>query len=149
MAETRLDSQMAEPSVIVAKAKFSFEGKNNDELSFSKNDMITITQQIEGGWWEGTINGKTGWFPANYASIITEKDKLMRSKSVPNASALANGINASNGISVSGDVVNSNASRSQFRAEIMRDFIRSEEAYVASVQRTHEELLLPIRAAGM
>ncbi|KAK6055953.1 SH3 domain protein [Cooperia oncophora] len=82
MAETRLDSQMAEPS-----------------LSFSKNDMITITQQIEGGWWEGTINGKTGWFPANYASIITEKDKLMRSKSVPNASALANGINASNGIS--------------------------------------------------
>ncbi|KAK6058563.1 hypothetical protein COOONC_03867 [Cooperia oncophora] len=31
----------------------------------------------------------------------------------------------------------------------MRDFIRSEEAYVASVQRTHEELLLPIRAAGI
>ncbi|XGW33471.1 hypothetical protein V3C99_017692 [Haemonchus contortus] len=149
MAETRLDSQMAEPSVIVAKAKFSFEGKNNDELSFSKNDMITITQQIEGGWWEGTINGKTGWFPANYASIITEKDKLMRSKSVPNATALANGVNAANGIPVSGDVVNSNTSRSQFRAEIMRDFIRSEEAYVVSVQKTHEELLLPIRAAGI
>ncbi|KAK5984724.1 Rho guanine nucleotide exchange factor 7 [Trichostrongylus colubriformis] len=149
MAETRVDSLLAEPTVIVAKAKFSFEGKNNDELSFSKNDMITITQQIEGGWWEGTINGKTGWFPANYASIITEKDKLMRSKSVPNATALANGINAANGISVSGDVVNSNASRSQFRAEIMRDFIRSEEAYVSSVQRTHEELLLPIRASGI
>ncbi|KAK6032928.1 SH3 domain protein [Ostertagia ostertagi] len=168
MAETRVDSQLAEPSVVVAKAKFSFEGKNNDELSFSKNDMITVTQQIEGGWWEGTINGKTGWFPANYATIITEKgvcisyfwigiashvyttlDKLMRSKSVPNASALANGINASNGIAVSGDVVNSNASRSQFRAEIMRDFIRSEEAYVASVQRTYEDLLLPIRAAGI
>ncbi|PIO67315.1 SH3 domain protein [Teladorsagia circumcincta] len=123
MAETRVDSQLAEPSVVVAKAKYSFEGKNNDELSFSKNDMITVTQQIEGGWWEGTINGKTGWFPANYATIITEK--------------------------VSGDVVNSNASRSQFRAEIMRDFIRSEEAYVASVQKTYEDLLLPIRAAGI
>ncbi|VDO71758.1 unnamed protein product [Heligmosomoides polygyrus] len=58
---------------MVAKAKFSFEGKNNDELSFNRNDMITITQQIEGGWWEGTINGKTGWFPANYACIISEK----------------------------------------------------------------------------
>ncbi|WKY16744.1 hypothetical protein Q1695_001397 [Nippostrongylus brasiliensis] len=149
MAETGLDSQPIEPVVVVAKAKFSFEGKNNDELSFNKNDMITITQQLDGGWWEGTINGKTGWFPANYASIITEKDKLMRSKSVPNATALVNGVNSANGITVSGDVVNSNASRSQFRAEIMRDFLRNEEAYVASVQRTHEELLLPIRAAGI
>ncbi|EPB76747.1 hypothetical protein ANCCEY_04183 [Ancylostoma ceylanicum] len=73
----------------------------------------------------------------------------MRSKSVPNAAALANGVNAANGIAVSGDVVSSNAARSQFRAEIMRDFIRSEDAYVASVQRTHEELLLPIRAAAI
>jgi Rho guanine nucleotide exchange factor 7 len=33
---------------------------------FGKGDIITLTQQIEGGWWEGTIGGKTGWFPSNY-----------------------------------------------------------------------------------
>ena len=28
--------------------------------------MITITQTDEGGWWEGTLHDKTGWFPSNY-----------------------------------------------------------------------------------
>lgn len=144
-----VDNRYQEPSVVVAKAKFNFEGKNNDELTFFKNDMITVTQQIEGGWWEGTINGKTGWFPANYASVITEKDKLMRSRSVPNAAALANGVSFSNGVPVCRDLMNSNVSRTQFRLEIIRDFIRAEEDYVASVHRTHEELLLPIRAAAI
>ncbi|WAR28682.1 ARHG6-like protein [Mya arenaria] len=35
------------------KALYNFKGANNDEA-------------IEGGWWEGTLNGKTGWFPSNY-----------------------------------------------------------------------------------
>ncbi|VDM55176.1 unnamed protein product [Angiostrongylus costaricensis] len=118
-----VNNQYSEPSVVVAKAKFNFEGKNNDELTFFKNDMITVTQQVEGGWWEGTINGKTGWFPANYACVITEK--------------------------VCGDVVNSNAARTQFRLEIIRDFIRAEKDYVASVHGTHQELLLPIRRAAI
>lgn len=149
MTEIRTGGQAVDSAVMVAKAKFSFEGKNNDELSFNRNDMITITQQIEGGWWEGTINGKTGWFPANYACIISEKDKLMRSKSVPNATTLANGVNTTNGLPVGCDSVSSSASRLKFRAEIMRDFILSEDTYVGSVQRTYDDLLLPIRAAGI
>lgn len=28
--------------------------------------MITVTQVEEGGWWEGTLKEKTGWFPCNY-----------------------------------------------------------------------------------
>ncbi|XP_050584488.1 rho guanine nucleotide exchange factor 7 [Bombus affinis] len=47
-------------------ALFSFKGKNNDELCFKKGDVITITQIDEGGWWEGTLHDKTGWFPSNY-----------------------------------------------------------------------------------
>ncbi|XP_076245799.1 rho-type guanine nucleotide exchange factor isoform X2 [Calliopsis andreniformis] len=47
-------------------AIFPFRGKNNDELCFKKGDVITITQTDEEGWWEGTLNDKTGWFPSNY-----------------------------------------------------------------------------------
>ncbi|XP_052214529.1 rho guanine nucleotide exchange factor 7-like isoform X3 [Dreissena polymorpha] len=48
------------------KALYNFKGANNDELCFTKGDIITVTQAIDGGWWEGTLHGKTGWFPSNY-----------------------------------------------------------------------------------
>jgi len=52
----------------LVKAKYTFKATNNDELSFQKGDLVTITQQEEGGWWEGTLDGKTGWFPSNYVT---------------------------------------------------------------------------------
>lgn len=54
----------------MVKARFNFKQNNEDELSFSKGDMIVVTRQEEGGWWEGTLNGKTGWFPSNYVREI-------------------------------------------------------------------------------
>lgn len=55
---------------LTVKARFNFKQNNEDELSFSKGDMIVVTRQEEGGWWEGTLNGKTGWFPSNYVREI-------------------------------------------------------------------------------
>ncbi len=44
------------------------------QLSFAKNDIIIITQApADGGWWEGTLDGKTGWFPSNYVEQIVQK----------------------------------------------------------------------------
>ena len=40
------------------------------QLSFQKGDVITVTQSIEGGWWEGTLRGVTGWFPSNYVREV-------------------------------------------------------------------------------
>lgn len=38
-------------------------------------DMIcricVLMQVVDGGWWEGTINGKYGWFPSNYVQEIS------------------------------------------------------------------------------
>lgn len=51
---------------VVVRARFAFQQTNEDELSFSKGDIITVHQQEDGGWWEGTLNGKSGWFPSNY-----------------------------------------------------------------------------------
>uniref|UniRef100_A0A8C4IU88 Osteoclast-stimulating factor 1 n=1 Tax=Dicentrarchus labrax TaxID=13489 RepID=A0A8C4IU88_DICLA len=50
----------------LVKARFPFQQTNEDELSFSKGDIISVSRQEDGGWWEGSLNGKSGWFPSNY-----------------------------------------------------------------------------------
>lgn len=51
---------------LLVKARFAFQQTNEDELSFSKGDIISVSRQEDGGWWEGSFNGKSGWFPSNY-----------------------------------------------------------------------------------
>jgi len=47
-------------------AQFDYDAQTDDELSFKEGDSIVIVQKDPGGWWEGQINGKRGWIPANY-----------------------------------------------------------------------------------
>lgn len=55
------------------QAKFQFVGSNDDELSFNKRDVFVVTKQDDGGWWEGTLDGKIGWFPNNYVTLISSE----------------------------------------------------------------------------
>uniref|UniRef100_A0A6Q2YKW0 Osteoclast-stimulating factor 1 n=1 Tax=Esox lucius TaxID=8010 RepID=A0A6Q2YKW0_ESOLU len=64
-------SESVGPSVLV-KAKFAFQQTNEDELSFNKGDIISVSRQENGGWWEGSLNGKTGWFPSNYVKEVLQ-----------------------------------------------------------------------------
>ncbi|XP_035524727.1 rho guanine nucleotide exchange factor 6 isoform X2 [Morone saxatilis] len=64
----------------MVKARFNFKQNNEDELSFNKGDMILVTRQEEGGWWEGSLNGKTGWFPSNYVREIKPCEKPVSPK---------------------------------------------------------------------
>uniref|UniRef100_A0A3B3QTT9 Rac/Cdc42 guanine nucleotide exchange factor 6 n=1 Tax=Paramormyrops kingsleyae TaxID=1676925 RepID=A0A3B3QTT9_9TELE len=65
---------------LVVKARFNFKQNNEDELSFNKGELINVTRQEEGGWWEGTLNGKTGWFPSNYVREVKPSEKPMSPK---------------------------------------------------------------------
>uniref|UniRef100_A0A667XFE4 Rac/Cdc42 guanine nucleotide exchange factor 6 n=1 Tax=Myripristis murdjan TaxID=586833 RepID=A0A667XFE4_9TELE len=65
---------------LIVKARFNFKQNNEDELSFTKGELIVVTRQEEGGWWEGTLNGKTGWFPSNYVREIKPCDKPVSPK---------------------------------------------------------------------
>ncbi|XP_026883745.2 rho guanine nucleotide exchange factor 7a isoform X4 [Electrophorus electricus] len=74
-----LDMTENSTTQLVVKARFNFQQTNEDELSFAKGDIIGVTRMEEGGWWEGTLGGKTGWFPSNYVREV--KDKQVSPKS--------------------------------------------------------------------
>ncbi|XP_037326789.2 rho guanine nucleotide exchange factor 7b isoform X2 [Pungitius pungitius] len=59
------------------RARFTFQQTNEDELSFSKGDIISVSRQEEGGWWEGSFNGSSGWFPSNYVRELKGSDKTL------------------------------------------------------------------------
>ncbi|XP_048174946.1 rho guanine nucleotide exchange factor 6 isoform X2 [Corvus hawaiiensis] len=67
---------------LVVKARFNFKQTNEDELSVNKGDIIYVTRVEEGGWWEGTLNGKTGWFPSNYVREVKSTDKPLSPKAL-------------------------------------------------------------------
>ncbi|XP_061103675.1 rho guanine nucleotide exchange factor 6 isoform X2 [Conger conger] len=67
---------------LMVKARFTFKQNNEDELSFNKGELICVTRQEEGGWWEGSLNGKTGWFPSNYVREIKPSEKPVSPKAV-------------------------------------------------------------------
>ncbi|XP_078099777.1 rho guanine nucleotide exchange factor 7b isoform X1 [Sander vitreus] len=60
---------------VLFKARFPFQQTNEDELSFSKGDIISVSRQEDGGWWEGSFNGNSGWFPSNYVRELKGSDK--------------------------------------------------------------------------
>uniref|UniRef100_A0A3P9M532 Rho guanine nucleotide exchange factor (GEF) 7a n=1 Tax=Oryzias latipes TaxID=8090 RepID=A0A3P9M532_ORYLA len=66
---------------LLVKARFNFQQTNEDELTFNKGDIINVTRQEEGGWWEGTLSGRTGWFPSNYVREVKGSDKQVSPKS--------------------------------------------------------------------
>uniref|UniRef100_A0AAX7VXD0 Osteoclast-stimulating factor 1 n=1 Tax=Astatotilapia calliptera TaxID=8154 RepID=A0AAX7VXD0_ASTCA len=67
--------QQTNSNRLLVRARFPFQQTNEDELSFSKGDLIIVTRQEEGGWWEGTLKDKTGWFPSNYVRELKGNDK--------------------------------------------------------------------------
>lgn len=57
-----------------AVALFTFEGEQEGDLSFKKNDIITITKRTENksDWWTGrSEDGRVGIFPSNYVESAT------------------------------------------------------------------------------
>lgn len=32
---------------------------------------------VEGGWWEGTLNGRSGWFPSNHVADVSASMYLL------------------------------------------------------------------------
>uniref|UniRef100_A0A182TLK9 Guanine nucleotide exchange factor n=1 Tax=Anopheles melas TaxID=34690 RepID=A0A182TLK9_9DIPT len=109
-------------SIITVQAQYSFKGSNNDELCFKKGDIITLTQREEGGWWEGTLGDKTGWFPSNYVKEYVGPLPLSETIRPPEE------IQA-------------------FRSVVFRDLLESEKAHVAELRGLSENFLEPLEGS--
>lgn len=109
-------------SRLIVQAEFSFRGGNNDELVFNKGDFITVTQKEEGGWWEGTLSDRTGWFPSNYVKEYK-------------------------GVVSSADSILNPIEMQEHRLIVLKDFIETEEQHVAELQGLLENYLTPLKSA--
>ncbi|MGH0147511.1 UNVERIFIED_CONTAM: hypothetical protein FKN15_045441 [Acipenser sinensis] len=55
-------------------AKYDYAAMNEDELSFSKGQLISVLNKDDSDWWKGELNGAAGLFPSNYVQMTTESD---------------------------------------------------------------------------
>ncbi|XP_066493907.1 CD2-associated protein isoform X2 [Tiliqua scincoides] len=56
------------------KVLFEYTPQNEDELELKLGDVIDINEEVEEGWWSGTLNGKSGLFPSNFVKELEVAD---------------------------------------------------------------------------
>ena len=134
----------AEP--LLVKSVFKFKGTNNDEvvglcflrflieylfqLKFKKGDIITITQKEDGGWWEGTLDGKTGWFPSNYVEELAKESK----DKPPSIQEISEEVIAKN---------------IDYRQQVISDLLEKEQEFVSDLRGLLNQYLQPLHHADM
>uniref|UniRef100_A0A2M4ALG9 Endophilin-A n=1 Tax=Anopheles triannulatus TaxID=58253 RepID=A0A2M4ALG9_9DIPT len=65
-ARTPIPTKPAQPC---CTALYDFEPENPGELGFKENDLITLIQRVDENWFEGSLNGRTGYFPQSYVQV--------------------------------------------------------------------------------
>ncbi|CAH2220608.1 SH3 domain-containing kinase-binding 1 isoform X2 [Pelobates cultripes] len=55
---------------------FSYMPQNEDELELKVGEIIEVLGEVEEGWWEGVLNGKTGMFPSNFIKDIMMETEI-------------------------------------------------------------------------
>ncbi|CAK5017415.1 unnamed protein product [Meloidogyne enterolobii] len=124
MNNTNTNNNLLSPIQVVAKYKF--EGRNNDELSFSKNDIITVTQQLDGGWWEGSLDGRVGWFPTDFVNLIKNCDDQQNAKKSVKTTK--------NRLEI--DLSKLEISKASFRVQLVQEFLIKENSKLEIIERT-------------
>ncbi|XP_059554752.1 E3 ubiquitin-protein ligase SH3RF2 isoform X3 [Myotis daubentonii] len=55
-----------------AKALCNYRGQNPGDLRFNKGDVILLRRQLDENWYQGEINGVSGFFPASSVEVIKQ-----------------------------------------------------------------------------
>nr|pir rho-type guanine exchange factor - fruit fly (Drosophila melanogaster) [Drosophila melanogaster] len=104
---------------LVVQAEYSFMGSNNDGAVLPEGRCHHGYQREDGGWWEGTLNDKTGWFPSNYVNECKVQLPLTETMAA-------------------GEI-------QEYRSVVLKDLLDSERAHVAELQGLLENFLEPMQ----
>ncbi|KAM8716657.1 hypothetical protein ACLKA7_003524 [Drosophila subpalustris] len=70
--------EMTEQILDKVIALYPYKAQNDDELSFDKDDIISVLGRDEPEWWRGELNGLSGLFPSNYVGpFVTSEPKTV------------------------------------------------------------------------
>ena len=97
------------------------------QLKFKKGDIITVTQKEDGGWWEGTLDGRTGWFPSNYVEELARDNK-------PGSGVITEEVLAKN---------------IDYRQQVISDLLEKEQEFVSELRVLFNQYLQPLHHADM
>ncbi|TPX66477.1 hypothetical protein SpCBS45565_g04451 [Spizellomyces sp. 'palustris'] len=136
---------------------YPYTADKNDELSFVEGQVIRVVRKVEGGWWEGQLDHRVGWFPANhvenytvapedladgeigpFANTLEELDDL-RLKTM----ALNNEIQS---VQCPSDANTDpeTAKQEGYRSALASSLIAAEKQYLESLQRFMDEFVYPL-----
>lgn len=112
------------------------------QLCFRKGDVIVVTQMEDGGWWEGTLRGRTGWFPSNYvreceAPANVGVDHLQFPGSASSASSPSSAASGS-------AVLLLPQQQLANRVLILETFVEAEKSFVQEMTQFRGELVPPL-----
>ncbi|XP_028941371.1 intersectin-1 isoform X3 [Antrostomus carolinensis] len=71
---TELPKSTTLPSVCQVIGMYDYTAQNDDELAFSKGQIINVLNKEDPDWWKGEVNGQVGLFPSNYVKLTTDMD---------------------------------------------------------------------------
>lgn len=71
---TELPKSSALPAVCQVIGMYDYTAQNNDELAFSKGQVINVLNKEDPDWWKGEVSGQVGLFPSNYVKLTTDTD---------------------------------------------------------------------------
>uniref|UniRef100_A0A7N5JQC3 Intersectin-1 n=1 Tax=Ailuropoda melanoleuca TaxID=9646 RepID=A0A7N5JQC3_AILME len=62
------------PAVCQVIGVYDYSAQNDDELAFSKGQIINVLNKDDPDWWRGEVNGQVGLFPSNYVKLTADTD---------------------------------------------------------------------------
>ncbi|KAF6206524.1 hypothetical protein GE061_017758 [Apolygus lucorum] len=130
-------------------ALYPYTAQNEDELSFEKDDIVTILAKDEPAWWKGESKGAVGLFPSNYVAPMYDESSLdgfFDTRSTPIESTKSSPRNSSSSSSPPA-VTNNNYKINEAekkRQQAIKELISTEQAYIDHMSIVHEVFLKPL-----
>lgn len=75
-----------------ARVIYSYTPVCDDELELEVDDVVEVLNEVEEGWWMGSVNGKKGVFPSNFVVEQAEEAKPRKTENHYNANVKSSGM---------------------------------------------------------